>query len=136
MKLIKIALVIGLTASLSSCHIYKKYETPTSTAITKEYAEALKQPTDSTAFGNLAWQDVFTDPILVDLINRALVANTDLRNAQLNVEAAQAQLLGAKLAYLPSLAIAPNGAARASATATPTAAGRGAISSPPRLLGR
>lgn len=110
MKLIKIALVIGLTASLSSCHIYKKYETPTSTAITKEYAEALKQPTDSTAFGNLAWQDVFTDPILVDLINRALVANTDLRNAQLNVEAAQAQLLGAKLAYLPSLAIAPNGA--------------------------
>jgi len=110
MKVNKIALVVALTASLTSCNIYKKYETPTSTPITKEYAEALQQPVDSTAFGNLPWQDVFTDPILVDLINRALTSNTDLRNAQLNVEAAQAQLLGAKLAYLPSLSLAPNGA--------------------------
>lgn len=111
MKLIaKTAIVVAVIASLSSCHIYKKYETPTSTPITKEYAEALKQEPDSNAFGNLPWQDVFTDPVLADLINRALENNTDLRNAQLNVEAAQAQLLGAKLAYLPSLALAPNGA--------------------------
>ena len=107
---IKAAIVLGIAASMSSCHIYKKYETPTSTPLTKEYAEALQQPVDSTAFGNLAWQDVFTDPVLVDLINRALVNNTNLRNAQLNVEAAQAQLQGAKLAYPPSLALAPNGA--------------------------
>lgn len=111
MKLIiKAAVAAGIALSVSSCHIYKKYETPTSTPLTKEYAEALAQPADSTAFGNLAWQDVFTDPLLVDLINRALENNTNLRNAQLNVEAAQAQLLGAKLAYLPSLALTPNGA--------------------------
>lgn len=101
---------MAITASMSSCHIYKKYETPTSTPLTKEYAEALKAEPDSTSFGNLPWQEVFTDPILADLISRALENNTDLRNAQLNVEAAQAQLLGAKLAYLPSLALAPNGA--------------------------
>lgn len=106
----KALLVVALAASMSSCHIYKKYETPTSTPLTKEYAEAKAQEQDSTAFGNLRWQDVFTDPLLVDLINRALENNTDLRNAQLNVEAARAQLLGAKLAYLPSLALAPNGA--------------------------
>lgn len=106
----KAVLIVAVAVSLSSCHIYKKYETPTSTPLTKEYAEALKAEQDSTAFGNLPWQQVFTDPILADLINRALENNTDLRNAQLNVEAGQAQLQGAKLAYLPSLALAPNGA--------------------------
>lgn len=106
----KAAIIVVITASMSSCHIYKKYETPDSTPLTKEYSEALKVEQDSTAFGNLPWQQVFTDPLLADLITRALENNTDLRNAQLNVEAAQAQLLGAKLAYLPSLALAPNGA--------------------------
>lgn len=108
--ILKAAIVVVVTASMSSCHIYKKYETPTSTPLLKEYAEAKNAEQDSTAFGNLQWQDVFTDPMLVDLITQALENNTDLRNAQLNVEAAQAQLLGAKLAYLPSLALAPNGA--------------------------
>lgn len=107
---IKAAIGAALTVSLSGCHIYQKYETPTSTPLTKEYAEVKAQEPDSTAFGNLRWQDVFTDPVLADLISRALENNTNLRNAQLNVEAAQAQLLGAKLAYLPSLALAPNGA--------------------------
>lgn len=107
---LKAAIVIALAASISSCHIYKKYETPTSTPLTKEYAEALDSVQDPEAFGNLPWQDVFTDPLLADLITRALENNTDLRNAQLNVEAARAQLLGAKLSYLPSLALAPNGA--------------------------
>lgn len=109
-NIFKGALVLALTLSLSGCHIYQKYETPTDTPLTKSYAEALAQEPDSTAFGNLPWQEVFTDPVLVDLINRALANNTDLRNAQLNVEAAQAQVLGAKLAYLPSVALAPNGA--------------------------
>lgn len=107
---IKAALGAVMAVSLSGCHIYQKYETPTSTPLTKEYAEVKAQEVDSTAFGNLRWQDVFTDPVLADLISRALINNTNLRNAQLNVEAAQAQLLGAKLAYLPSLALAPNGA--------------------------
>lgn len=104
------AAVIAITLSLSGCHIYKKYQTPTDTQLTKEYAEAAAMPVDSAAFGNLQWQDVFTDPQLVTLIDRALAANTNLRNAQLNVEVAQANLKGARLSYLPSLALAPNGA--------------------------
>ncbi|MDE6109387.1 MAG: TolC family protein, partial [Muribaculaceae bacterium] len=49
-------------------------------------------------------------PTLASYINRALTANTSLRNAMLNVDMARAQLKGARLSYLPSLAIAPNGA--------------------------
>lgn len=99
-----------MTLSLGSCHIYRKYETPDSTALTAEYKQARQAEPDSAAFGNLLWEDVFTDPVLVDLINRALAENTSLRNAQLNVEIADAQLRGARLAYLPSLALTPNGA--------------------------
>ncbi len=96
--------------SMSSCHIYKKYETPDQTALTAEYKQARESQLDSAAFGNLLWEDVFTDPMLADLINQALTNNTSVRNAQLNVQLAQAQLQGARLSYLPSLAITPNGA--------------------------
>lgn len=95
---------------LGSCNIYKKYETPDQTALTKAYKEARELPADSAAFGNLRWESVFTDPMLADLINRALENNTSLENARLNVSIAHAQLKGANLAYLPSVALAPNGA--------------------------
>ena len=78
--------------------------------LVKEYAEALQIQDDSTAFGNLSWRAVFTDPALVDLIQRALDNNKDLRNAKLNIDIAHAQLKGARLSYLPSLAFTPNGA--------------------------
>ncbi len=103
-------LAVGLTASMSSCHIYKKYQTPQTSALTRAYVEARQQPTDSAAFGNLLWENVFTDPLLVDFINRALENNKDLNNARLNVDIAHAQMKGARLSYLPSVALAPNGA--------------------------
>ncbi|MDE6322532.1 MAG: TolC family protein [Paramuribaculum sp.] len=102
------ALAISM-AGLSSCNIYKKYETPDSTALTAEYKKALESEIDSTAFGNLRWQEVFTDPTLASLIDQALANNTNFKNAKLNVDIAHAQLKGAKLAYLPSVALAPSG---------------------------
>lgn len=108
-KIAHVAVAVALAASLSGCHIYQKYDTPTSSAITRAYAEARSQEPDSTALGNLLWEDVFTDAKLAALINTALENNTNLRNAQLNVEVAQANLLGAKLSYLPSFVLAPNG---------------------------
>lgn len=109
-KIAALVLAVAASASLSSCHIYKKFETPTSSQLLMDYAEAKNATADSTALGNLPWQEVFTDPMLRDLIERALANNTSLRNAQLNIEAARAGLKGARLAYLPSIALAPNGA--------------------------
>ena len=108
-------ITIGITAALSvsllgSCGIYKKFEMPQESALAVDYTKATAMEQDSTTFGNLKWQDVFTDPMLVDLINQALENNTNLRNAQLNVSMAQAQLKGARLSYFPSVALAPNGA--------------------------
>ena len=114
MKISKIILLPALTAvvlsTLGSCNIYKKYQVPDNTALLAEYKEAQQASIDSLAFGNLRWQDVFTDPLLSDLISQALRNNVNLRNAKLNVDIAHAQLKGARLSYLPSVALAPNGA--------------------------
>ena len=114
MKFDKIARIGLLTAvgvtMLSSCHIYKKFDMPQDTAMTKEYVQAKESAPDSTAYGNLNWQTVFTDPLLQDYIHRALTNNVNLENARLNVDVARANLLGAKLSYLPAVAINATGA--------------------------
>lgn len=103
--------VVGLSLTmLSSCHIYNKFDMPEDNALAQEYVQAKDAEIDSVAFGNLQWQQVFTDPVLVDLINQALENNTNLQNAKLNIDVAHAQLKGARLSYLPSVALAPNGA--------------------------
>ena len=109
-KIILGALLAPALLSLSSCGIYTKYHTPDNTALTAEYANARQAGPDQNAFGNLLWENVFTDPILAGYINQALANNTSLRNAQLNIDIAHAQLKGANLAFFPSLALSPNGA--------------------------
>lgn len=105
--------------AVTSCGIYKKYETPTNTAMTKAYVEARQEgANDSTAFGNLRWEQVFTDPVLVDYINRALANNLTLKDAKLNVDLAMTQLKGAKLAFFPAVALGPNGAGASYAGST------------------
>lgn len=109
-KISRIALVAVSVGALSGCHIYNKFDLPTDTPVTAEYAEQRNAAIDSAAYGNLQWQQVFTDPFLAELIDRALVNNKDLNNAKLNVDMAHAQLKGARLSYLPSLTLTPNGA--------------------------
>lgn len=109
-KISCVAIAAGAAVLLSGCHIYKKYETPQTSALTRAYVEARQTPVDSAAFGNLLWEQVFTDPVLADFINRALENNKDLNNARLNVDVAHAQMQGARLSYLPYIALAPNGA--------------------------
>lgn len=103
------AVVATMATTLGSCGIYSKFKMPTDTALTEEYVKARDAQADTAAFGNLRWQQVFTDPVLADLIYQALDNNKNLANAKLNVDIAHARLLGAKLAYLPSVALTPNG---------------------------
>ena len=74
---------------------------PTDTALTEEYVKARDAEADSAAFGNLRWQEVFTDPVLVDLIYQALDNNKDLANAKLNVDIAHARLLRSQAELSP-----------------------------------
>lgn len=108
-KSIVVALTGAMAVSLSSCHIYQKYELPTDNAIVSDYARAVGETPDTTSLGYMGWEQVFTDPQLQALIRQALENNVDLDNALLNVDIARAQLKGAKLSYFPSLALTPNG---------------------------
>ena len=96
-------------SAMTGCNIYKKFEMPTDSQLTQQYVKADSVTRNPEAYGNLQWQQVFTDPILAGLIQQALENNTNLQNAKLNVDAAQARLQGAKLAYFPSVALAPQG---------------------------
>ena len=99
---------------LTSCGLYNKYERPDSVN-TQGLIRDLTNDDDTLSvnsddnFGNLPWREVFTDPQLQGLIEQALENNTDLRNAALNVKMMQSMLTVSKLAFLPSLAVAPQG---------------------------
>ena len=82
-KLLSAALVVAIATTTASCHIYKKFEMPEE-GIAGEVAAAQKEAVDSTALGNVKWEQVFTDPQLQALIQIALDSNVDLENARLN----------------------------------------------------
>ena len=98
----------------TSCGLYNKYERPedlNTTGLVRDIisdGDTLQVNSDEN-FGNLPWREVFTDPQLQSLIEKALENNVDLRNAALNVKMMEDMLKVAKLAFLPSVAIAPSG---------------------------
>ncbi len=111
----KKALIVSTAVFLlSSCGLYNKYERPSdinTTGLIRDLVsdtDTLRVNSDEN-FGNLPWRELFTDPQLQSLIEKALENNTDLRNAALNVKMMETALTVSKLAFLPSVAIAPQG---------------------------
>ncbi len=105
----KIIILSAATLVLSSCGIYNKYKSVSEVPEGLYGSESVAA--DTANFGNLSWREVFTDPSLQNLIDSALVRNTDMQTAHLRVKEAEATLLTSKLSYLPSLFLAPEGAA-------------------------
>ena len=108
-------LFILMSASLlfGSCGLYNKYERPdvNATGLVRDTASVTDTlaVADTTSFGNLPWREVFTDPQLQALIEQGLENNVDLLNAALNVKMVEAQLMAAKLAFVPSFTFSPQG---------------------------
>lgn len=105
---------IAIIPALTGCHIYNKFDMAKQTGddpLLQEYVKAADQIAAEGALGTLSWQTVYTDPVLQGYIQRALDNNIDLENARLNIDVAHANMQGARMSYLPSVAIAPNAAA-------------------------
>lgn len=100
-------LAFGATLLLSGCGIYTRYEAQTTVPDNLYGDEAETVATDTVGLGDIGWRDFFSDPYLQELIERGLAQNTDVLTAGLRIEEAQAALLSAKLAFLPSFALAP-----------------------------
>lgn len=99
--------LLTATLILSSCGIYTRYHQAEDVP-TNLYGEEV--PTGNTEnLADLSWKKLFTDPILQEWIEKGLQNNTDLQSARLRIKEAEAAMLSAKLAYLPSFALAPQG---------------------------
>lgn len=96
------------TVLLSSCGIYNRY-TPVTDVPGDLYGNQVEVTDTIHNLGNMDWRNLFTDPYLQSLIQQGLEHNTDYRAAQLRVEEAEATLLSAKLAFLPSFTLSPQG---------------------------
>lgn len=113
MKKNKIIALASVAVLLNSCGLYNKYERPdvnTQGLVRDVVADNdTLAVTDTASFGNLPWRSVFTDPQLQQHIEYALAHNTNLLNAALNVKMVEAQLLSAKLAFVPAFSFTPQG---------------------------
>lgn len=95
---------------LSSCHIYRNYQRPDNLPTDSLFRDADNQPvTDSLSLGDLPWQEIFQDTLLQQYIRYGLEHNTDMQTALLRIDQAKAQLTAAKLSFLPSLTLSPQG---------------------------
>ncbi len=105
----KIILFSTLVLALNSCSIYKSYERSEEITADGVYRDVATDTitNDTTNFGDLPWRELFRDPLLQGLIEEGLANNVDLQTAILRVDQASAQLLSAKLSYLPSLNLTP-----------------------------
>lgn len=102
-------LLTGITAlTLVSCGVYKPYSRP-ETETDGLYRGDTVAAVDTSTLAALSWRELFIDPNLQALIEQGLQHNTDLGIARLQVKEAEAVLMNARLSYLPSLSLSPEG---------------------------
>ena len=101
-------LLTGIAALLlASCGVYKPYSRP-ETETDGLYRDTVAAA-DTSTLAALSWRELFTDPNLQVLIEQGLQHNPDLGIARLQVKEAEAVLMNARLSYLPSLSLSPEG---------------------------
>ena len=101
----------AMSLMLTGCGLYNKYaqDTPTP-ADAFGTDESILAATGERSIAQVSWREFFTDPLLQQLIEQVLANNTDLNSARIAVDKSEAALKAAKMAYLPSLFFAPQGA--------------------------
>lgn len=104
MKRYIIVLLVGMLL-LPSCSLYKKYESDAK--VQDDIMGDVVDAQDTLSIGDINWRDIFTDPLLQQLIDSAFVKNTDMRTTQLTIEQAQNSLKATKWGYAPTFAFAP-----------------------------
>lgn len=106
---INIFLITALFGPLffTSCFVMKKYERTIEPAENLFRTDNIQDSLfsfdkDAEPLGAVAWQDLFTDTILQNYIERALTQNFDVRMAIHNIDAAAAYLKQSRAAFEPT----------------------------------
>ena len=109
MKIIKYTITMTLLLlSMSSCGIYTKYSAQTELDNNDIYGN-IQLSADSDNLAMLPWKELFSDEKLQELIELGLNNNRDAQVALLRIDQAEASLKAAKLSFLPSFAVTPQG---------------------------
>lgn len=103
---------------LSSCGIYKKYESKSQIPADVYGTETV----DSTSnLASVEWQQMFADPYLQELIATALDRSSEAKMALLRIKQAEVTYKTARLAYLPTIAFSPTASVAKMGSSTETA---------------
>ena len=102
-RIYKIVLPVLVALVMQSCFTAKTYERPQVETDNLYRMEVVS--TDTTSLGDLAWNDLFTDPILQEHITKGLQNNLDIRIAMQNIAASEAYMKQGKAGYLPSIGL-------------------------------
>jgi multidrug efflux system outer membrane protein len=94
--------LLAAAVLLAGCSMAPTYERPAA-PVPQYFPNNPAQIAGQPATAEIAWQDYFTDPRLVGLIDTALANNRDLRVAVANIEAARAQFRITRSAQFPNL---------------------------------
>ena len=105
----KVIICICLSVGLSSCSIYRTYKRPDVSVVDSLYHQPALSADTTASIADLSWKELFTDSQLQSLIEKGLCNNSDLGIARLRVKEAEALLKSARLSYLPSLDLSPQG---------------------------
>jgi len=100
----RILAIVGVSFFAQSCFVAKDYQRPDIKAENLYRTEVVAQ--DSASLADVSWQNLFTDPILQEHINKGLQNNFDIRVAIQNINIAQSSLKQAKAGYLPTVNLA------------------------------
>lgn len=101
-----VTLLLGGCNSIKSLH--EKYQSQ-ATVPANVFGEGIGLAADSIVQAELSWREFFTDPLLQQLIDTALVRNTDINSARIAVQQSEASLAAAKQAFFPSVYFSPSG---------------------------
>ena len=108
----KILFICVTALSLVGCDaiksLHSEYESQATVPV-DVFGQAINMAADSTSLADVSWREFFTDPLLQQLIDTALVRNIDINSARIAIEQSQAALAAAKQAFFPSVVFSPSG---------------------------
>lgn len=103
-----ISIVIAVLLLACSCSTYRQYSRPDNINVENIFGVGVGD-TDTATIASIPWREFFRDTRLQELIDTALVNNSDLKIASMRVARAEASLTASRLAYLPSVSLTPQG---------------------------
>ncbi len=107
----RVTMMAAIIVATTSCGVYTSYERPEPSEAQSEQlaGDNIEMMADDLSVELPSWQELFNDIYLVEYINTALMNNSDIRIAALNITQAERGLSTARMAYLPSLSIGAEG---------------------------